>query len=132
MYRCASLLISGAIALTTLGFGPGAQAQTHRPFPAQALRGELVLLHTPDAQLNGHAARLAPGARVRGDSNLLQQPAALIGEKLIVHYTLDPNGLLLNVWILNPAELANKPWPSKPQEAADWSFDQASQTWTKR
>ncbi|MBT9492945.1 MAG: hypothetical protein IV107_11510 [Paucibacter sp.] len=108
------------------------QAQTHRPFPPYALRGEMVVLQTPDISLNGKPARLAPGSRLRGDTNLLQQPASLSGEKLVVHYTLDPNGLLMDVWVLNPVELANKPWPREAQEAANWSFDQASQTWTKR
>lgn len=132
MSRCALFLIPAALLAATLSFSPGAQAQMHRPFPAQALRGEMVVLQSPDISLNGKPARLAPGARVRGDTHLLQQPAALTGEKLIVHYTLDPNGLLMEVWVLNPVELANKPWPISPQEAQSWSFDQASQVWTKR
>jgi hypothetical protein len=130
MSRCTSILAMMIFASASLSLS--AQAQTHRPFPAQALRGELVVLQTPDISLNGKPARLAPGARVRGDTHLLQQPAALTGEKLIVHYTLDPNGLLMDVWVLNPVELANKPWPRNPQEAESWSFDQASQVWTKR
>ncbi|MCV2369977.1 hypothetical protein [Roseateles oligotrophus] len=132
MYRCASILAVSVLASAALSSSFSAQAQTHRPFPAQALRGELVVLQTPDVSLNGVAARLAPGARVRGDNNLLQQPAALSGEKLTVHYTLDPSGLLMDVWVLNPVELANKPWPRSPQEAETWSFDQAAQVWIKR
>ena len=132
MSRCVSMFVAAALVAVPLSFGFNAQAQTHRPFPALALRGELVVLQTPDVSLNGRAARLAPGARVRGDTHLLQQPAALSGEKLTVHYTLDPSGLLMDVWILNPVELANKPWPRSPQEAESWSFDQASQIWTKR
>jgi hypothetical protein len=132
MYRCTQFLLPTAVAASLLGMVCSAQAQTHRPFPAYALRGEMVVLQTPDISLNGKPARLAPGARVRGDTNLLQQPASLSGEKLVVHYTLDPTGLLMDVWVLNPVELANKPWPSSPQEAQNWSFDQASQTWIKR
>lgn len=126
MYRCALL----AFAASTLAIS--AQAQVHRPFPAHALRGELVVQQTPEVSLNGKPARLAPGARLRGDTNLLLQPAMLIGQKLNVHYTVEPSGLLMEVWVLNPAELANKTWPRTPQEAATWSFDQASQVWTKR
>ena len=125
MYRCALL----AFAASTVCIS--AQAQMHRPFPAFALRGELVVLQTPDVRLNGQPARLAPGSRLRGDTNLLLQPASVAGQKLIVHYTVDPSGLLMDVWILNPAELANKTWPRTPQEAAGWSFDQASQVWTR-
>ncbi|MCV2349866.1 hypothetical protein [Paucibacter sp. Y2R2-4] len=128
MYRCVLSALIVVAAVTSLP----AQAQTHRPFPVQALRGEMVVLQSPDISLNGKPARLAPGARVRGDNNLLQQPAALSGAKLMVHYTVDPNGLLMDVWVLNPVELANKTWPRSPQEAAAWSFDQAAQVWTKR
>jgi hypothetical protein len=124
MYRCALTL---ALASTCLV----AQAQTHRYFPANALRGELVITQYPDALLNGQPARLAPGSRVKGDTNLGVQPAGLMGQKLIVHYTVESSGLLMDVWVLNPAELANKVWPTTPVEAANWRFDPASQTWSK-
>jgi hypothetical protein len=124
MYRCALTVALAAVSLV-------AQAQTHRVFPAQALRGELVVLQTPDVLLNGQPARLAPGARVKGDTNLLQQPGALTGQKLTVHYTVERGGLLMDVWVLNPAELANKTWPRTPQEAASWRFDAATQTWSQ-
>lgn len=127
MYRCA--LTAFAAAACSIS----AQAQVHRPFPVQALRGELVVLQTPDVSLNGQAARLAPGARLRGDNHMLLQPASVAGQKLTVHYTREPSsGMLLDVWVLNPAELANKTWPRTPQEAASWSFDPATQTWIKR
>lgn len=125
MYRCALIAFAATACCIS------AQAQMHRPFPAYALRGELVIEQTPDVLLNGRAAKLAPGARVRGDTNLLQQPASLMGQKFTVHYTVEPSGLLLDVWILNPAELANKTWPRTREDAAKWSFDQASQVWTK-
>jgi hypothetical protein len=127
MYRCALL----AFAASTVCIS--AQAQVHRPFPVQALRGELVVLQTPQVSLNGQPARLAPGARLRGDTHLLLQPASVAGQKLVVHYTIEPSsGMLMDVWVLNPAELANKTWPRTPQEAASWAFEPATQTWTKR
>ena len=130
MYRCASALAACAAALVLC---IPAQAQVHRPFPAKALRGELVVLQTPDVSLNGKPAKLAPGARLRGDTNLLLQPASVAGQKLTVHYTVEPSsGLLMEVWVLNPAELANKTWPATPQEAATWAFEPGTQTWTKR
>lgn len=132
MYRCASAAFAAAtVAISCLVCAP-AQAQVHRPFPAQALRGEFVVVQTPDVLLNGKPARLSPGSRVRGDTNLLLQPAALTGQKVTVHYTVDMSGLVGDVWVLNPAELANKTWPRTPQEAAAWLFDPAAQTWTKR
>ena len=129
MYRCAI----AAASVAALIFSIPAQAQVHRPFPVQTLRGELVVLQAPEVSLNGQPARLAPGARLRGDTNLLLQPASVTGQKLTVHYTVEPlSGMLMDVWVLNPAELANKTWPRTPQEAATWAFEPGTQTWTKR
>lgn len=119
----------GATGLTQAQPGPPAG---HRPFPPQALRGELVVGAVPMALLNGQPARLAPGARIRGEDNLLRLPTSLAGQPVIVHYTREPSsGLLMDVWILNRAELANEPWPTSPAEAATWRFDPASQRWTR-
>ena len=104
----ASLLrLTAALGLVaTIAQAQAAPAVGHRPFPAQALRGELVVGALPMALLNG-------------------QP-------MIVHYTREPSsGLLMDVWILNRAELANEPWPTSPAEAAIWRFDPASQRWAR-
>ncbi|MBY0235130.1 MAG: hypothetical protein K2W93_09120, partial [Burkholderiaceae bacterium] len=100
MNRCAiaALFAAAAVSLT-------AHAQTHRPFTPQTLRGELVVQQSPDVTLNGKPARMAPGARLRSDSHMLLPPGSVAGQKLTVHYTLDPNGLLMDVWVLNSAEL---------------------------
>lgn len=132
MYRCASAsaLLAFAASLACLS---SAQAQTHRQFPAYALRGELVVQQAPDVSLNGQPARLAPGSRLRNESHMLLQPASLAGQKLVVHFTIEPiTGLLQDVWVLNAAELANKPWPRSAQEAAAMTFDPGTQTWSKR
>ncbi|WP_235538262.1 hypothetical protein [Pelomonas sp. Root1444] len=109
-----------------------AQAQQHRFFPAHALRGELVITQFPDAKLNGKPARLAPGSRIKGDTNLWIPPAGLTGQKLTVHYTVESSGLIMDVWVLNPVELANKPWPTTPAESARWQFNPGNQTWIKQ
>ena len=128
MYRCALPL---AFAASVLVVAAPAQAQQHRPFPANALRGEFVVTQYPDVLINGKPARLAPGSRIKGDTNLWVPPAGLTGQKFVVHYTVEPSGLVMDVWILNPVELANKPWPTNPVEAASWQFIPASQTWVK-
>ncbi|QPF72580.1 hypothetical protein G8A07_06300 [Roseateles sp. DAIF2] len=131
MYRCASSLLAACAAALVCSLP--AQAQVHRSFPATALRGELVVQQAPLVSLNDKPAKLAPGARLRGDTHLLLQPASVIGQKLIVHYTVEPStGMLMDVWVLNPAELANKPWPTTPEEGATWLFQPGTQTWTKR
>ena len=134
MYRCAApAALALALSLAALPLTE-ARAQTapgHRFFPAQALRGDLVVSAAPEVQLNGQADRLAPGSRIRGADNMLALPGALTGQKLTVHYTRDGSGLLMDVWVLNAVELANKPWPRTAKEAASWRFDAATQTWTK-
>ena len=109
-----------------------ALAQLPRSFPANALRGELLVVQPPDVMLNGTPARLAPGARIRGQNNLLQMSGALVGAKLLVHYTPDPQGLLLNVWVLTADEAGRKPWPTTTEQAQRWNFDPAAQSWTRR
>jgi hypothetical protein len=106
-------------------------AQAQRAFPQTALRGALVVVDPPVVTLNGRPARLAPGARIRDARNALQLSGSLIGARLLVHYTLDPLGLLQDVWILTPEEAAKRPWPATPQEAAQWTFDPVAQAWSK-
>ncbi len=110
----------------------GAAAQTSRPFPATALRGALVITTPPEVLLNGNTERLSPGSRIRGANNMLQMSGALVGQKLLVHYTREPSGLVHDVWILTPEEAARKPWPTTPEEAQRWEFSPAAQTWTRR
>lgn len=127
MYRCVPAFMATAAALAA----PLAAAQFTRTFPATALRGDLVVVQPPDVLVNGQPARLAPGVRIKGANNLLQMSASLVGVKLVVNYTVDPYGLVHDVWILNPGESAVEPWPRTLKQAQAWSFDPAAQTWTK-
>jgi hypothetical protein len=121
--------------LTALCLGAAslpAMAQVQRNFPADALRGTLVVGDPPEITLNGQPARLAPGARIRGTNNMLAMSGSLGGQRLLVHYTIDINGHLKDVWVLTPEEAGRKPWPSTPAEAARWEFDAGAQTWTRK
>ena len=40
-------------------------------------------------------------------------------------------GLVLDVWVLTPAEAARKPWPVTPEQAQAWRFNPDAQTWTR-
>lgn len=101
-----------------------------RQLPVGSLRGELTLTNPPEVVLNGQADRLAPGARIRGQNNMLVFPGAAIGQKLVVNYTRESYGLILDVWVLRPDEIAQT-WPKTAEEAAKWRFDPLTQTWTK-
>ena len=130
MFRCAPGAVATAALLTLATHAPAALAQLQRNFPATALRGEIVVTLPPELLLNKRPARLAPGARIRGADNMLLMSGNLIDQRLLVHYTLDPLGLVLNVWVLTPAEAAKRPWPATPEQAATWQFDSDSQTWS--
>ena len=125
MYRCA---LAALLAATLLA---PATAQMQRNFPATALRGAIVIGEPPELTLNGRAARLAPGARIRGQDNMVQMSATLSGATLLVHYTVDTYGLVKDVWILRPEEAAVRPWPATLEQAQSWTFDPAAQTWSK-
>jgi len=125
MLRCALLATATVLCVQT------AAAQAPRNFPATALRGEIVVMQPPEVLLNRQPARLAPGARIRGMDNMMILSGAAAGQRMLVNYTLDLQGQVLDVWVLTPAELARRPWPGTPQEAAAWSFNFDSQTWTR-
>jgi hypothetical protein len=123
MLRCVLALL--------LTFGATLSAQAQRVFQANALRGELVITQPPEALLNGKPARLAPGARIRNQLNMVQLSGSLLGQKLAVNYTVDGAGDLRDVWILSADELAKKPWPVTAEQARSWVFDSTMQRWSK-
>ena len=125
MFRCA------ALGLGALLFSASVTAQVPRLFPPTALRGELTGSAPPDVLLNGKPARLAPGARIRNEDNRFEVIGWLAGRKWVVHYTTDPGGQLLDIWILTPSERANQPWPATPAQAQSLQFDPVGQKWTK-
>jgi hypothetical protein len=123
MLRCVlALLIALAAAVP---------AHAQRVFNADVLRGELQLTNPPEAQLNGGPIRLSPGARIRNRANLIQLSGSLLGQKLLVNYTLDPAGDLFEVWILTDDELTKTPWPTTREQALSWVFDSATQRWSR-
>ena len=139
MLRCvlpvAPRALFAALAVVAATLPGAAHAQPNpnpnRVFPATALRGEIAVGQPPALLLNGQPARLAPGARVRGPDNMLLLQAQLAGVRAVVHYTTDLTGSLLDVWVLTPAEVARRPWPTTPQQAAAWTFDPVAQRWSQ-
>lgn len=129
MNRCISHFLRRSLpalvalaALTTLSALP-ANAQTApefkpvvRPFPAAALRGELVVTAPPSITLDGKAERLSPGARIRDANNLLVMSGALVNQKLAVNYLRESAGQVHEVWILNSEEIRQK----RPNTKASW------------
>ncbi len=128
MLRCAALGLAAGLVFTSAA----AVAQVQRAFPPTALRGELTGSAPPDVLLNGKPARLAAGARIRGQENRFELTSFLAGKRLVVNYTIeDASGQLMEVWVLTPAEVANAPWPTSKEQAASWIFDPVAQKWTQ-
>jgi hypothetical protein len=125
MLRCVLALVAAFVLASP------ADAQVQRNFPQSALRGAIAFGTAPEIALNGVPARLAPGSRIRDGNNMLIVPSAVHGGKFLVHYTVDPLGLVKDVWILTPAEAAKVPWPARPEEAQAWGFDPVAQVWVK-
>jgi hypothetical protein len=126
MLRCALVAFAACSVVAT------AAAQGFpRQFPADALRGEMVVLQPPDITLDGKPARLAPGARIRSADNMLLLSGNVgDGGKRLVHYTVDPHGLVKDVWVLRDDE-ARLLWPRNAQEAAKLRFDDVERRWVK-
>ena len=126
MNRCVTLLAAALIA-----WAAPAAAQMPRNFPADALRGDFMVTAPPQVSLNGQLVQLAPGARIRGTNNLLQLSGPLVGQRLLVNFTVDTMGFVRDVWILTPMEAANLPWPTTIEQARTWLFNPATQTWMR-
>ena len=126
MYRCAASLVAAALA-----FSAAAQAQVQRAFPQTALRGEVAFKIAPDITLNKKPAHLAPGVRIRGANNMMVVTGEVTGRTFTVNYTVEPSGLVLDVWILRPEEIKVF-WPKSREEAAKLDFNAAAQRWAKR
>lgn len=101
------LLAATVLALLLPAVAP-AQTAPVRNFPAAALRGTMVVTQPPVITMDGKAAQLSPGARIKGTNNLLLMSSALIGQELTVNYTVEHHGMVHDVWILTEAEAALK------------------------
>jgi len=96
------------IGVTSLAPMPLHAQEFGRQFPAAARRATLEVTTPPNVLLNGQAERLSPGARIKGLNNQLVLSSTLVGQRVLVNYLRDPQGLLHEVWILSAAEARQK------------------------
>ena len=120
MTRCPPLRTRCTLPATLLALcallafaAPPAFAQIHgelggiRTFPDQAKRGNLAILSTVDAEIDGKPVRMAPGMRLFSPQNSLVMLHSVIGKQYTVNYRMEPStGMLHTAWILNKAEIA--------------------------
>ncbi len=102
-----------ATLIVACGFAAGvAQAQQSMvqqrmvPIPPKAQRADIIFNRSPDVLINGKAARLAPGARIFNQQNLIVMYSALQGAIKAKFVLEDSTGLVLSVWILTEDEIA--------------------------
>ena len=96
------------ISVTSLAPMPVAAQEFVRQFPTAARRATLEVTTPPNVLLNGQAERLSPGARIKGLNNQLVLSGSLVGQRMLVNYLRDPQGLVHEVWILSEAEAQQK------------------------
>ena len=115
MNRCLTFLKTPLLLLAFLLAGAAclspsvSQAQTEtRQFPKTALRGMLEITQPPQILINGQVERLAPGARIKGQNNLIVMSGALVGQSVLVNYVRNQQGMIQDVWILSAIEAQQK------------------------
>ena len=104
-HRVAALAL-GLMAAATLAPAP-ANAQAQRLFPHGVQRGQIGFADPPQVLLDGRPERLAPGARVRNEHNMIALSGTLRGRTFLVNYLRDPAGVVREIWILTPEEAAS-------------------------
>ncbi len=76
------------------------------PVPAEAWRGTLRHLTGRDVTIDGKAARLAAGASIRDQRNLIVVPSNLPRDSVIADFLLNGEGQVQRVWLPTAEELA--------------------------
>lgn len=98
------------VALALAGLAPHApvQAQVKRLLPAKTARGTIHFEAPPNVVVDGKPDRIAPGVRVRDEHNRIALLGKLRGKTFEVRYLRDAAGVIRDVWILTPGELARE------------------------
>ena len=95
-------LLLGAIAAAAVATSASAQL---RSIPDDAKRGAMRHLQERAVEVDGKPQRLSPGAQIRDPDNRLVLPAS-VAPGTIVKYRVDDSGMIRQVWILSPREIA--------------------------
>ena len=109
-------------ALSLLACTAAAQA---REFPKTALRGVLEVTAPPQVLLDGLVDRLSPGARIRSPVGGFVMSGTLVGQRVVVNYARESNGLIHEVWLLTEAEAEVKRPGARPERNFVFESDAA-------
>jgi len=96
-------LIRLAILATLLGL-PFATTAAVRNFPDDIRTGIMQRFDFPYMTISGKTYRLAPGSKIRDQSNVILQPVMVRGTGRVA-YNFDQLGQLWGIWILSYEEI---------------------------
>ncbi len=87
-----------------------------RAFPPNIKRGKMIPAPHPAVVIDGRSRMLAIGSHIWTTENLIEQPAALRGEDIVINYTETEQGEIDRIWILTQEE-ANQPIRTQQQQS---------------
>lgn len=102
---CLRLLAAALLLWSALG---GVARAEGRPFPPDTLRGKMTPGYYPELLIDGKPRRLAAGARIFNEDNMITVPASLRGSDIVVNYTVNGAGEIERIWILSETEAAQR------------------------
>ena len=79
------------------------------------MRGTLEVVQGAEVIMDGQAARMSPGARIRGPNNMLVMSGAMAGQRYVVNFTRDTFGNIHQVWVLTELEAQQKIKTATPE-----------------
>jgi hypothetical protein len=85
---------------------PGMSQTRPEPIPADALRGYLRHITEMKVTVDGKPMRLAAGAIIRDQRNLIVVPVSLPREGVFADFLVNDDGQLFRVWLPTSEELA--------------------------
>jgi hypothetical protein len=85
---------------------PGISQTRPEPIPADALRGYVRHVTETNVTVDGKPMRLAAGAIIRDQRNLIIVPVSLPREGAFADFLVNGDGQLFRVWLPTPGELA--------------------------
>ena len=100
--RAASLVLLPAL----LWAAPGVSQTRSEPIMAEAWRGYLRHVAEMDVTIDGRPVRLAAGAVIRDQRNLIVVPTGLPREGAYADFVVNGDGQIYRVWLPTPEELA--------------------------
>jgi len=78
------------------------------PIAADARTGVIRHVEAMAVTVDGKAMQLAAGAQVRDQQNLIIVPMSIPRNGAVADYTLNAQGQIFRVWLLTPAETAQR------------------------